>query len=96
MCCVPGDFFLQGVKRFQGESIFSFKDFDPWEFFGSLIRGLEVYNNKEVWEKLVRRCMEQDFSWEASAARYVDLYYKAIRLRRQELISTGQLLPSES
>ena len=75
---------------------FSFKDFDPWQFFGSLIRSLEVYNNKVVWEKLVRRCMEQDFSWEASAARYVDLYYKAIRLRRQELISTGQLLPSES
>lgn len=75
---------------------FSFRDFDPWQFFGSLIRALEVYNNKVVWERLVKRCMEQDFSWEASAVKYVDLYYKAIRLRRQELISTGQLLPSEA
>lgn len=74
---------------------FTFKDFDAWQFFGSLIRALEVYNNKEVWEKLVKRCMEQDFSWEASAARYVELYYKAIRLRRAELVSSGQLLPSE-
>jgi starch synthase len=75
---------------------FTFKDFDPWQFFGSLIRALEVYNNKEVWEKLVKRCMEQDFSWETSAARYTELYYKAVRLRRQDLISSGQLLPSET
>lgn len=72
---------------------FAFKDFDPWQFFGSLIRALEVYNNKEVWERLVRRCLEQDFSWVASASKYVDLYYKAIRLRRSALILEGQIKP---
>lgn len=75
---------------------FSFKEFDSWQFFGSLIRALEVYNNKEVWEKLVRRCMEQNFSWEVSAAKYVELYNKAIRLRHLSLVSQGQARPEEA
>lgn len=75
---------------------FVFKNFDPWHFFGQMVRALEVYNNKDIWLKLVERCMEQDFSWDASATKYVDLYCKSIRLRRQELVSSGQLLPSEA
>jgi starch synthase len=37
-------------------------------------RALEVYAQKENWAKLVKRCMESDFSWAASAKEYIKMY----------------------
>lgn len=83
------------VKNFNPEENagygFVFKDFDAWQFFAQLVRALEVYRIEDVWQGLVKKCMQQDFSWEASAAKYVELYEKAIRLRSQELIAEGEL-----
>ena len=35
------------------------------------------YDDKPTWEKLVKRNMEIDFSWEKSARAYIDIYEKA-------------------
>jgi starch synthase len=35
------------------------------------------------WKAVVRRAMEQDFGWEASALRYVDVYRELIATRAQ-------------
>lgn len=37
-------------------------------------KALEIYNNKEEWNVLVKRAMKQDFSWANSAKEYVKLY----------------------
>mmetsp|Transcript_40308 Transcript_40308/g.126886 ORF Transcript_40308/g.126886 Transcript_40308/m.126886 type:complete len:286 (-) Transcript_40308:23-880(-) len=40
-----------------------------------LWNALNTYkNHKDAWAGIVRRCMEQDFSWERSAKRYVEIF----------------------
>jgi len=41
-------------------------------------RGLAYYKQKEKWEELQKRIMEEDFSWEISAKRYLDIYERVI------------------
>lgn len=37
------------------------------------------YNEQQQWKKLVRRVMDQDWSWANPALDYIELYYKALR-----------------
>ncbi len=37
-------------------------------------RALNTYKNKKVWRQIQKAGMVKDFSWEASAARYIELY----------------------
>jgi starch synthase len=46
----------------------------------ALRRALAAYQDKKTWRALQMRGMESDFSWEASAEEYVELYRKAIDL----------------
>lgn len=64
---------------------FSFNTYDKWAFYAALVRALETYKNKRVWRGIVRRAMQQDFSWEHSALKYIDLYQRAIRFRLEAL-----------
>lgn len=60
---------------------FKFHGFDPENFAGAVRRALEVFRNKEVWLRVMRNAMAQDFSWGKSAAEYVDVYERAARGR---------------
>lgn len=64
---------------------FSFKNFNELSFFATVVRALEVYKDKRAWLGIVRRAMRQDFSWEASAHRYLNLYERAVRFRLERL-----------
>ena len=44
------------------------------EILYTLQAAVSLYGDKAVWDSLVRRGMRQDFSWNASAARYDELY----------------------
>ncbi|MCI0405719.1 MAG: glycogen/starch synthase, partial [candidate division Zixibacteria bacterium] len=57
---------------------FVFTHYDSGEFFDSLKKALSLYGNKAAWKKLQLRGMEKDFSWHASAVKYLDLYQKAL------------------
>ncbi len=57
---------------------FSFAAYDRWALFASIVRALENYKYKDAWHKLQVRGMSADFSWGASARKYVDLYYRAL------------------
>lgn len=57
---------------------FSFKNYSSMSFLTAVIRALETYKNKPVWKKIIRRAMEQDFSWDKSAKKYLELYRRAI------------------
>lgn len=62
---------------------FCFKNYSGMSFLTAVIRALETYKNKPVWKKIVTKAMEQDFSWDKSAKKYLDLY------KRAQLLCTG-------
>jgi starch synthase len=62
---------------------FSFVEYDPMALYTALVRAVEAYRHRDIWNQLVRRCLAADFSWNRSAARYVDLYYRALTVRRR-------------
>jgi starch synthase len=43
-------------------------------FWDSIKRAREIFYDRELWTTLVRRAMSRDFSWEAAAKRYEQLY----------------------
>jgi starch synthase len=53
---------------------FVFKKYKPLALKGAIKRAIKVYNNKKVWDKLVKNCMAQDFSWEHAAKEYIKVY----------------------
>ena len=57
---------------------FSFSDFDAHDMLYTLRRAIYFYNQSDVWEKLVKRAMNQDFSWKHSAKEYIKLYEQLV------------------
>lgn len=55
---------------------FTFANYNAHELLDRLCAALEVYNNSEKWEALVKTAMKTDFSWNNSAKEYIDLYEK--------------------
>jgi starch synthase len=43
---------------------------------------MAAYRDPGRWQALMRRAMARDFSWAASAPRYVDAYRRALEIRR--------------
>ncbi len=58
---------------------FVFKNYDASELLHTIKLALKVYEDKNAWTKLMRNGMKKDFSWEASAKKYVEMYQKAIQ-----------------
>jgi starch synthase len=58
---------------------FVFKNYDSDELLEVVKRALQVYEDKEVWTKLMKDGMQKDFSWQASAKKYENLYQKALQ-----------------
>ena len=57
---------------------FVFADYTADALIATVSRSIDVFNNKPVWEKLATDVMEQDFSWNRSAALYTELYLEAL------------------
>lgn len=64
---------------------FVFKNFSSGSFLIAVTRALEAYKNKTVWHKIVRAGMTQDFSWNKSAEKYLDLYFRVMEFRKEAL-----------
>ncbi len=64
---------------------FKFGPFSQEAMLEALARALESFRDPAQWQGLMRRGMAQDFSWQAAAPRYVEIYQKAQQLagRRQ-------------
>lgn len=58
---------------------FTFPDYTREDFLIALTRALENYKYPQVWTHLTWRAMQESFSWELPAKKYVELYEKAIR-----------------
>ncbi len=64
-----------------GGTGFKFTAYDAAELRQAISRALAAFADRPRWEAIVRRGMERDFSWEASAREYLALYEKAVRKR---------------
>ncbi len=56
---------------------FSFLDFTPYALYTSVYRAVELFHQKDVWMEIVKRGMAEDFSWQHSARRYLEVYRRA-------------------
>lgn len=57
---------------------FIFDGTDPKAFLNSVRKGIQIYEDKEVWGKLVQNAMKKDFSWSLYAPKYVKLYQRLL------------------
>ncbi len=61
---------------------FVFDTYEPEDFLMALTRAIETYKYPKVWEHLTWQAMRQSFSWELPSRKYVELYRRAVQLRR--------------
>ena len=58
---------------------FTFQSYNADDFLASLKHGLHLYrDNREGFRALQKRGMEQDFSWDVPAGRYMELFYRML------------------
>jgi starch synthase len=55
---------------------FVFDRYNKDELVKTIEKSLKAFGNRKAWEKLVAKAMQCNFSWEASAKKYVQLYAK--------------------
>lgn len=61
---------------------FAFSEYTSEALLETLHRALRAHADKPRWTEIQRRAMERDFSWDASARAYKDLYQRALALHR--------------
>ena len=64
--------------RKQAGTGFSFKDFNRFSLYGTIIRAIETHKYKKVWRDLIVRVMQESNSWEIPAKKYLEMYYEAV------------------
>lgn len=58
---------------------FVFYEFSKVSFLDALIRALTLYDNNAELEVIIRRAMNEDFSWRRSSQLYYDLYQRVTK-----------------
>jgi len=53
---------------------FVFRDTSPQALLLAIERALTLYKQPNLWNKVMRVAMKQDFSWSQSAKHYLELY----------------------
>lgn len=53
---------------------FTFAQYNAHDMLYTIRRAVDFFSNKDIWYKIVRRAMKEDFSWEESAKKYIELY----------------------
>jgi starch synthase len=57
---------------------FVFEKFDSMAFLIAIVRAYENFRDKPLWQAIEKRAMEKDFSWDASAKKYSELFTKIV------------------
>ncbi len=60
---------------------FAFEHYHAMDLFAAITRAVENYKYPATWRMLQERDMALDFSWNRSARKYLELYYKALEFR---------------
>jgi starch synthase len=61
---------------------FVFREPTAGALLGAIRRAIAVYRDGASWRRLQGNCMARDFSWHASARRYVEIYRRALARTR--------------
>jgi starch synthase len=61
---------------------FRFVEYTPEALLAAIRRALAAFGNRPLWRRVQKNGMRQDFSWDASAEQYVDVYERAKRSLR--------------
>lgn len=65
---------------------FTFGPYDGMAMYTAIVKAITSYAHRDAWRTLMMRCMSMDFSWRASAERYVELYQRAVASRSEHPI----------
>ena len=67
---------VEPYNEFEGTGTgFSFTNYNAHEMMGTVRYAEKIYyDSREEWDKMVKRAMDADFSWQASALQYQELY----------------------
>lgn len=60
---------------------FKFWGYDPNDLLAAIQRALATFKDKKIWKTMMKRAMEQDFSWEKPAKEYVRIYERIAQSR---------------
>ena len=55
---------------------FTFDNYNAHDFLFKIYEALELYKNTSEWDKLTLRAIKSDFTWNKSAAKYMEIYSK--------------------
>jgi len=58
---------------------FSFANYNAHEMLFTLERAIEYYHDKPLWERMMKRAMASDFTWDHSAQEYLNMYDRILR-----------------
>ena len=59
---------------------FTFQSYNADDFMGAILRAIRLYrDDPAAWKALQKRDMEQDFSWDKPAGKYMELFYKMLQ-----------------
>jgi starch synthase len=61
---------------------FKFTRYDAREFLNTIKMATSFYSQPKHWGQLLRNAMTADFSWKRSAEAYLQLYRKALKMKR--------------
>jgi len=70
------------AKGFTSGNGFSFNDISTHALVSTISRAIDKYHDKSIWNKIILNGMKADFSWEASATKYIDIYERAIKKKK--------------
>ena len=62
---------------------FTFKKYNSLDLLIAIVRALETYKYKDVWNKLVISGMQEANSWKLPAKKYISLYKTAIKTKKE-------------
>ena len=66
---------IKPYNKYTGEGNgFTFANYNAHEMKDAVCRAIELFRDKRKWESMCKKIMEIDFSWNASAEKYIDLY----------------------
>lgn len=73
-------------NQYTGEGTgFSFANYNADEMLGCIWYAMEVYyNNRDAWTAMAKKAMAEDYSWNVSAEKYIDMYCLATGLGRPQ------------
>jgi starch synthase len=58
---------------------FVFKEYDPLSLLTTIIRAHTSFGFKASWQKLIKKTMRKNFSWEKSAKKYLEVFCQSLK-----------------